>query len=134
VKHQETTTPTDPVSEEVVDDCLRQGLEWHDELLRTRQALAAANALIGEAADEARRLQDQIDSLEGALEITVKRHDTQLKEAHRNGLEQAARHVENHSCVSSCCDAQPSAGEARSLADCIRRIQVLTPQKITVQP
>lgn len=34
--------------------------------------------------------------------------------------EACARHVENHSCVSSCCDAQPSGGEAKALADCIR--------------
>jgi hypothetical protein len=34
------------------------------ELRRTRQALAAANALIGEAANEAKRLQDRIDQLE----------------------------------------------------------------------
>ena len=36
-------------------------------------------------------------------------------------IEECVRHVEAHSCVASCCDAQPSAGEAKSLADCVRR-------------
>ena len=30
-------------------------------------------------------------------------------------------HIAAHSCVSSCCGAQPSAGEAKQLAECLRR-------------
>ena len=37
-------------------------------------------------------------------------------------IEACAQHVEAHSCVASCCDAQPGAGEARSLADCVRKL------------
>jgi hypothetical protein len=35
-------------------------------------------------------------------------------------VESVALFVEGHSCASSCCNAQPSSGEAKSLADCIR--------------
>jgi hypothetical protein len=35
------------------------------------------------------------------------------------GVMAAAKLIENHSCVSSCCDAQPSAGEAKALALCV---------------
>lgn len=38
--------------------------ELFDEVCKNRVSLDAANALIGEAADEAKRLQDKIDSLE----------------------------------------------------------------------
>ena len=40
--------------------------------------------------------------------------------ATRTGAEEAALHVERHSCVSTCCDANPSANEAKALAECIR--------------
>jgi hypothetical protein len=29
--------------------------------------------------------------------------------------------IESHSCVSTCCNAQPSAGDAKALADCVRQ-------------
>jgi len=46
------------------------------------------------------------------------------------GLEQAAAHVENHSCVSSCCDSDPGprpkhlAPAILTLADCIRALKM----------
>lgn len=39
-----------------------------------------------------------------------------------NTINEVAEHVESHSCVSSCCGAQPSGGEAKQLADCVRSI------------
>lgn len=45
---------------------------------------------------------------------------------HNDAIEEAANRIEAHSCVASCCDAQPSAGEAKSLADCVRRLKVKT--------
>lgn len=36
------------------------------------------------------------------------------------GAEESALHVERHCCVSSCCEAQPGSGEAKSLAECVR--------------
>lgn len=39
------------------------------------------------------------------------------------GVERAAKHVEAHSCVSSCCHAQPSETEAAQLAACVRKIK-----------
>jgi len=36
------------------------------------------------------------------------------------GAEESALHVERHCCVSSCCEAQPGFGEAKSLAECVR--------------
>lgn len=44
-----------------------------------------------------------------------------LKKERADEREAAAKDIEVHCCVSSCCDAQPSAGEAKALADCIRR-------------
>lgn len=38
------------------------------------------------------------------------------------GVEAAAKLVEAHSCVSSCCGAQPSGDEPAQLASCIRRL------------
>jgi hypothetical protein len=40
-------------------------------------------------------------------------------------------HIRNHSCVSTCCDAQPSAGEAEALAKCIE--ELLAPPKPTAR-
>jgi hypothetical protein len=37
-------------------------------------------------------------------------------------LEEAAKHVETHSCVSTCCNAQPEPREAKALAHCIRAL------------
>ncbi len=37
------------------------------------------------------------------------------------GVEAAARLIESHSCVSTCCDAQPGSGEAEELARCVRK-------------
>lgn len=45
-----------------------------------------------------------------------------------HNLELVLQHIENHSCASTCCDAQPSAGEAKALADCARRAIKQTPQ------
>ncbi len=42
--------------------------ELFDEVCELRVALNAANALIGEAADEAKKLQNRIDELEGRSE------------------------------------------------------------------
>ena len=44
---------------------------------------------------------------------------TLLDEVRLNATEEAAAHVENHCCVSSCCDAQPGAGEAKAMAACV---------------
>ena len=38
-----------------------------------------------------------------------------------DGRGAAAAFVEVHSCVATCCDAQPSGSDAKALADCIRR-------------
>lgn len=38
------------------------------------------------------------------------------------GIEAAAKHVAAHSCVSSCCGAQPSGDVPAQLAFCIRRL------------
>lgn len=53
------------------------------------------------------------------------RSDARLRDAivqavRATGVEAAAKLVESHSCVSSCCDAQLSAVEAKALAACIR--------------
>ena len=40
--------------------------------------------------------------------------------AKADAFAEAAAHVERHSCVSTCCDANPSANEAKALAECIR--------------
>lgn len=37
------------------------------------------------------------------------------------GVEAACKAIENHSCVSTCCDAQPGGAEARELAACVRK-------------
>lgn len=37
------------------------------------------------------------------------------------GVEAAMAHVANHYTSASCCDAQPSTGEAKELAECVRR-------------
>lgn len=37
------------------------------------------------------------------------------------GLEAAITQIMTHSCVSTCCDAQPSSGEAKELAKCVHR-------------
>ena len=42
-------------------------------------------------------------------------------EGFAGGLEEAARIVAAHCCVSTCCDAQPGEGEAEALAKCVRR-------------
>jgi len=43
-----------------------------------------------------------------------------IEEAFIAGVEAAAKGIEDHCCVSSCCDAQPSAIVAKQLAKCIR--------------
>lgn len=53
-------------------------------------------------------------------EIDFRERETRA--AIERAYERAARHVEEHSCVSSCCDAQPSAGEAAELAKCVRAL------------
>lgn len=50
-----------------------------------------------------------------------------LRKQREEIVEACAKHVENHSCVASCCDAQPSGGEAKSLADCVRRAATTHP-------
>lgn len=35
------------------------------------------------------------------------------------GVTAAASRIQAHSCVSACCDAQPSSGEAAALANCV---------------
>jgi len=51
--------------------------------------------------------------------------DVMLAQARAEGItagyELACTKIENHCCVSSCCDAQPSGGEAKELARCLRR-------------
>lgn len=47
-------------------------------------------------------------------------------------IEAAATLVGNHSCVSSCCNAQPAAGEAKDLADCLRKNLTATPNVVTI--
>lgn len=49
----------------------------------------------------------------------------ELNEAFLAGVEAAAKHIETHSCVASCCNAQPSANEAHALATCIRTAVVV---------
>ena len=39
-----------------------------------------------------------------------------------HGVETAAKHIKAHSCVSSCCDAQPAGGDAAELAECVRKL------------
>lgn len=58
-----------------------------------------------------------------AQELHDEREDAK-EEAFKAGLTAAAAHVRAHSCVSSCCDAQPSAGEAEALAKCIEQLKV----------
>lgn len=48
--------------------------------------------------------------------------ESSLAAARALHFEEAARHVAAHSCVASCCDAQPSGGEATALANCIRHL------------
>lgn len=43
-----------------------------------------------------------------------------LRDAFADGVERSAVCIEVHSCVSSCCEAQPSAAVARQLAECVR--------------
>lgn len=47
-----------------------------------------------------------------------------LRAARIEGMQTAGdvgvRIIGEHCCVSSCCDAQPSAGDARELANCLR--------------
>ena len=47
-------------------------------------------------------------------------HVCDPQRVHERATEEAALHIERHSCVSSCCDAQPGAGEAVALAQCVR--------------
>ena len=44
--------------------------------------------------------------------------DDVRRDGFAGGLEEAARIVAAHCCVSTCCDAQPGAGEAEALAKC----------------
>lgn len=44
-------------------------------------------------------------------------------EPYHQGIEAAAKHIENHSCVATCCDAQPSGEEPKQLAECVRRLK-----------
>lgn len=34
-------------------------------------------------------------------------------------IESILNHIKGHSCVATCCDAQPSVGEAKALANCV---------------
>jgi len=43
---------------------------------------------------------------------------------HNGGIDAAARAIEDHCCVSTCCDAQPGASTAKELARCIRKLTV----------
>lgn len=43
-------------------------------------------------------------------------------EARTAAIREAAYHVAQHSCVSSCCNAQPSASEANELAGCVLKL------------
>jgi hypothetical protein len=43
--------------------------------------------------------------------------------AFNHGVEAAAVIVELHCCISSCCDAQPASDEAKSLANCVRKVK-----------
>ena len=47
--------------------------------------------------------------------------DEVRREGFAGGLEEAARIVAAHCCVSTCCDAQPGAVEAKALAACVRK-------------
>lgn len=59
------------------------------------------------------------------MQLAVKKEVYELVTPEKKPLdahtgEEIAKFIEAHSCVASCCDAQPSAGEAKALADCVR--------------
>jgi hypothetical protein len=56
---------------------------------------------------------------ETASEREVDDLATLLDDVRRNATEEAAAHIEGHCCVSSCCDAQPGASEAKALSACV---------------
>ncbi len=69
----------------------------------------------GEAKPMSRRARHQVQ-LQAML-------DALKQESFNAGIERAAVLIESHSCVSSCCDAQPSGGEAAELAKCVRKLK-----------
>lgn len=66
-------------------------------------------------------IQFRLLGLEGVLARTVDDAERRIRQAFQDGIVAAAKLVEGHSCVSSCCDANPSSGEAAHLAECIRK-------------
>ena len=46
---------------------------------------------------------------------------SRLAEAFNLGFEHAVKKLEQHCCVSTCCDAQPGSGTAEELAKCLRK-------------
>jgi hypothetical protein len=93
-------------------------------LYDTQARLDAANARVTD-------LERLVEDVKTALNLGATYSDSLIAEHARwllnresdaatRGAEEAALHVERHSCVSSCCDAQPGANEAKALAQCIR--------------
>jgi hypothetical protein len=59
--------------------------------------------------------------------FAIRERLAEMEQSLATAREEAAlviQHVRLHSCVSTCCDAQPSAGESKALADCMTQALV----------
>ena len=114
-------------TESILKDIDRTAARCND-ALDELDRLRAENAVLREALDRAEKkvmrlyargadttaaLNDERSFLRAWLPIA--------ENFERELVDEIARHIENHSCVSSCCEAQPSGGESKALAECVRR-------------
>jgi len=100
------------------DDQVREALARLNNLLEvadadTWRAIHVACA----ASNDAERALRKAGLLDGAAGMDAAAIASAAK---ADAFAEAAAHVERHSCVSTCCDANPSANEAKALAECIR--------------
>ncbi len=87
-----------------------------------RRFLKEAGELLGVRNAQPWTYMDILSSIKAFKERVDHLHQSQPREKEFNaGVEAACLSLENHSCVSTCCDAQPGAAEAKELARCVRK-------------
>jgi hypothetical protein len=121
-------------------EALRKAFDWEDVRDEWSARISAAHPTRSESHDAwtvamqmvgHRHSKGQLVALVNWLLVLCGRTVTaraELATARDAAIEEAAVHVGNHCCVSSCCDAQPGMNEARVLADCIRALKSAAPK------